>query len=120
MMTEKTIRSLISELCAELDLRRLGKVVLPTVMGAGLALAGCSDRAAPTDGLVGHPEMGYAVPDAFYRDQPTVKPDSPVAQPDMGYGVPDLIKKMDQALKTDAGKKIDGAVAPPYMAPDVK
>ena len=138
-MTEKTIRSLIREICDELDVRRLGKIVLPTVLGAGLALAGCSDDSngktdtvtrmdAGRDG-VGSPEGAYFAPDVYRKDRATVdlKKDSPMA----AYGVPDLIKKVD--VKADTGKKIDGLIgplyAPPftdagptpdYMAPDMK
>jgi hypothetical protein len=91
-MTEKEIRGIIKQLFARLDQRaRRGvrKVVLPTMIGAGLALSGgCSGRNVP------------AAQDATPQTDATTQTDGTTQQLD--------------GLAPDP----DGGPVPPYMAPD--
>ena len=49
-MSESEIRAVLREVCDELD-RRTRQLLLPAIVGAGLALAGCGeDRPAPAYG----------------------------------------------------------------------
>ena len=117
-MTEKEIREVIRELCDELDqsARRmvkqgLRKVVLPTVLGAGLALSvgGCGDRTTPgqQDHHVSAADMAYGVP--MYMAPMDRGPDK-VPQPVFEYGV--------QHPDYNLGKQ-DHGPTPPYMPPFV-
>lgn len=145
-MSEREIREILREVCADLDRHSravvrngVRKIVLPTVLGAGLALGGCdsasrpmyaaplpdgqvadsqvSDGVAPTDGAV------YAAPDVG-PTPPYMAPDSsPVyAAPDMVYMAPDA-GPTPPYMAPDKGPQPDymapdGAPVPPYMAPD--
>lgn len=115
-MTEREIRGILRQVFARLDERArravhtgVRKVVLPSMLGAGLALsqAGCDgrdvsqhDATAQTDGGVkqdlGTPQVEYMAPDP---DGGTVKMDGLPAPAYMG---PDM-----------------GDPQPPYMAPDM-
>lgn len=108
-MTEKEIREVIRELCEELDrgARRvvrqgMRKVVLPSMLGAGLALSACSE-----------PASVYSVPP---RDGGADRAaDGKVGSPEgVLYGVP-----WDQkVIKEDGKAKVDLGPMPPYMAPE--
>lgn len=109
-MTEREIREILRTVC--LDLERqckkvVRKVVVPSVLGASLALSGCGDDdTTRKDGLVG---PLYAAPDSSVEIGP---------QPE--YMAPDATLP---DASTDAGPQID-YMAPdagpqtPYMAPD--
>ena len=119
-MSEREIRSLLRIICDELDVRaaKAGrvarKVVLPTMLGAGLALSGgCGDRVDKTDSQViteagplymAPVDAAYMVPDAYLSDAT----DGTVPMPDTMYMGPD-IGQLDAALD---------APVPPYTAPD--
>lgn len=110
-MTELEIREILATVCRDLDQcarRVVRKVVVPSVLGAGLALGGCTDREpAPTDGAVTS-EMGpvYGAPDAAYMG-PDAGPIPPYMAPD-GWAQP-----------LYAAPAPDGtAPQPDYMAPD--
>lgn len=148
-MSEKEIRGILQEVCAELDRRvrdavRQGvrKVLLPTALGAGLALTpACeSERSTPggdamaqTDGsqradtgqLDGGAVPPYMAPD---QDMGGPQPDYMAPEPDGGpvppYMAPDDGGAID-AAEIDGGAVIeymapdpDGGPVPPYMAPD--
>jgi hypothetical protein len=116
-MSEREIRSLLRIICDELDVRaaKAGrvarKIVLPTMLGAGLALSGgCDDGAEKTDSQV-ITEAGplYMAPvDAAYM-APDTTTDGAVPMPDMMYMGPD-VGQIDAAL--------DAPPVPPYTAPD--
>jgi hypothetical protein len=134
-MTEREIRQIIMEVCAELDrrARAVGRIVAPSVIGAGLALgiAGCDDRSAPLysapapDGKVSADarvdgQTGDLKPAWEYPPLPPYG----VPNPDMAYGVPWPDLKKPDSLKLDFLKldshKVDlGPVVPPYMGPDI-
>jgi hypothetical protein len=99
-MSEREIRGILRSICDELDQHAGGliskgvrKVLLPTAVGAGLALggaAGCSDRSTP-------------IPDATTSDS--------ISQTDGGTK-PDITKNPDMHQKLDINWPL------PYMAPD--
>lgn len=124
-MSEKEIRRVIEEICADLDrharlLARSGvrKVVLPAVVGASLALGGC-DRSVRA--LYGVPTPdGGKVKDTGARDG-KVTPDKKMIN-DLApvYMAPD--SGVD-AAEVDQGPQVDYMApdkgpTPPYMAPD--
>jgi hypothetical protein len=110
-MSEKEIRAILREAFAELD-RRAGravkKVVLPTMVGAGLALGagGCGHRAVPG------PAQDGSVMEASARqgDAQQQQGDAQQQRQDFGYPVPPY-----------SAPQVDQGVAPPptpdYMAP---
>lgn len=109
-MSEKQIRDILRDVCSDLDRhsRRVvrdgvRKIVLPTVLGAGLALSGCSDDDVVKKDMVGvEAGMLYAGPDAGPLDKgPDPKKDGAV----------------DDAGKGDVGTPDAGPI-PPYMAPE--
>ena len=113
-MSEKQIRDILRDVCSDLDRhsRRVvrdgvRKIVLPAVLGAGLALSGCSDddtvkKDSTVQQEVGLPDMTYMSPDAGPPDKgPDPKKDGAV----------------DEAGKGDVGTPDTGPV-PPYMAPE--
>ena len=119
-MSEKEIREVLRGVCHDLDrysrrVVRQGvrKIVLPTVLGAGLAMTGCGERASvpvygvPADAGVeaGSRDMMYGAPDWPPKDDQQLGP-----TPDMVYGVADGPIK-DDAYWTSPD-------IPPYMAPD--
>jgi hypothetical protein len=115
-MTEKEIREVIRELCEELDeraRRMVKKVVLPTMLGAGLALSvgACGDRTAPgKQDVISAADMAYGVP--LYMAPSDYRPaDHFVGGPDMAYRAPDREPRLDGKPKPDLGP------IPPYMAP---
>jgi hypothetical protein len=130
-MSEREIRSLLRIICDELDVRaaRAGrvarKVVLPTMLGAGLALTGgCDDgRPVQTDGIIAGVDAAYGVdmsmdvgPGPLYMAPADLAPDTTdgtVPMPDTMYMGPDV-------GQADASKDValDAPPAPPYTAPD--
>ena len=105
-MSEQHIRTVLREICEELD-RCARKVLFPSLVGAGIALAGGCDngRPVPTDGSVSGEMMPlYAAPlDGRLRpEQPPLPP----------YGVP-----FDRGLR-DQRQARENPPVPPYMAPD--
>ena len=117
-MTEKEIREVIRELCEDLDRRArravkdgLRKVVLPSMLGAGLALApaGCDDRAVPgTDQkVVPRADAAYGVP-----FDGRVKTDDSGAIPP--YMAPDAGPQPEYMRASGRGRPVSRA----YMAPD--
>ena len=124
-MTEREIRQIIAEVCAELDrrARAVGRVVGPSVIGAGLALgiAGCDDRSTPLysapvpDGRVdAKPKVDGRTGDLRPNWEYPPLPPYGVPNPDMAYGVP-----RPEGMKKDVLKLDKGPPVPPYMAPDV-
>ena len=126
-MSEKQIRDILRDVCADLDRhsRRVvrdgvRKLVLPTVLGAGLALTGCDARenvplyGVPADVGVeaGLDVFPYMAPDAGPRDQ-KVEP-AEAGAPDLMYGV------ADQVPADTVPPPPDGPPVLPYMAPDSK
>lgn len=106
-MTEKQIRDILHDALAELD-RRARKVILPSMLGVGLALSGCGDRAVTwSDGQAAaaeagtQPDSGVALPDAEL--------------PDMGFPVPPYMAPEPDAQITPP-PQTDYA-APMYAAP---
>lgn len=99
-MSEREIRGILRSICDELDqhagrliCKGVRKVLLPTAVGAGLALggaAGCSDSSTPS-------------PDATTSDS--------ISQTDGGVKL-DGVKNPDMQLKYDINWPL------PYMAPD--
>ena len=131
-MSEKQIRDILRDVCADLDRhsRRVvrggvRKIVLPAVLGAGLALTGCDSvqlygipdanppEAGTKDGGVeaGLDVFPYMAPDAGPRDQ-KVEP-AEAGAPDLMYGVADQVP-------ADTMPPPDGPPVLPYMAPDSK
>jgi len=109
-MSEKEIRSLLRTICADLD-RSIRKALLPTALGASLALGACSDDSngqpdttTPDTAVVdaGHDQKvaDQKVPDGALTDQRVADQ----TQQDQQAG-PDL-------------PKWDFWPPPPYMAPD--
>ena len=126
-MSEKQIRDILRDVCADLDRhsRRVVRdgvrqLVLPTVLGAGLALTGCDARenvplyGVPADVGVeaGLDVFPYMAPDAGPRDQ-KVEP-AEAGAPDLMYGV------ADQVPADTVPPPPDGPPVLPYMAPDSK
>jgi len=122
-MSEKEIRRVIEEICADLDrharilaTRGVRKVVLPAVVGASLALGGC-DRAVRM-------MYGVPVPDGGkVKDKGTAKKDGKVPA-DLWpvYMAPDRgPTKTDKGAQPDymaPDARADLPPTPPYMAPD--
>src|SRR5512137_1819124 len=104
-MSEQHIRTVLREICEELD-RCARKVVFPSLVGAGIALAGGCDngRPVPSDtGVSGEVRMLYGVPD-WRPEQPPLPP----------YGVP-----FDRGARPiDKRQAREAPPLPPYMAPD--
>ena len=94
-MTEREIRRVIAEVCAELD-RRARALLVPSILGAGLMLGGCGDRDTPTDGGA---QPAYGVPPKDARIE--LGPMPLYAPPPPHDG------------------RIERGTIPPYMAPDV-
>jgi len=122
-MSEKQIRDILRDVCADLDRHsrqvvRQGvrKIVLPTVLGAGLALSpGCGDDAVKQDTTVQQDGgLLYMGPDAGPPDTgPDPKKDGALDGPGTdGVGTPDMAYMGPDAGKADAGP------IPPYMAPE--
>lgn len=128
-MSEKQIRDILRDVCSDLDRHsrrvvRQGvrKIVLPTVLGAGLALSGCGDDVVKKDtsplteagveaGVEAGPaDLAYMGPDAGPPDGPAKKQDGKVVQD--GVGAPDMAYMVPDAGKVDKGPM------PPYMAPE--
>jgi hypothetical protein len=113
-MTEREIRELLRTVCLDLDRcarKVVRKVLVPSMLGAGLALAGCSDRdPTPTDDSSVASEMGpvYGAPDATLDGGPM----PPYMAPDdSGIG--------PQPLYAAPGPDGGGPQPQPdYMAPD--
>jgi hypothetical protein len=61
-MSESEIRAVLREVCDELD-RRARQLLLPAIVGAGLALAGCGDDSKPVPAY-GVPAYGVPMYDA--------------------------------------------------------
>jgi hypothetical protein len=145
-MTEKQIRSIIKQVFARID-QNARKVVLPTMLGAGLALSGgCDGRGVPADqdatqqnldGMIGSPDTAYMGPDLTpdpdmarldAGPNPDVaRLDGTIPMPDVAYMGPDIGPMMDGPqpayIAPDAGPvppymAPDGAITPDYMAPD--
>lgn len=131
-MSEKEIRRIIKEVCADLDrhasiralaLKGARKVVLPAMLGAGLALGGCTE----TRMMYGVPMPDGQVMDSQVADGKVVGAEA--GTPDAIYMAPDA-GIADMAQKTDTGPQIDymapdaavkppdGLPIPPYMAPN--
>ena len=119
-MSEKEIRRLLQTVCVELDQRAkailkqgVHKVVLPTVLGAGLALS-----------------SGCDLPDSVYGSPIPIADVGPTSEMGMGmlYMAPDWLSgPKDAGVEKDgiaeAGiaqdASLDAIIAPPYSAPDV-
>lgn len=126
-MSEKQIREILRDVCADLEQHsrrvvRAGvrKVVLPSVLGAGLALGGCD--------LGGESDYGAPVPDGYYKVdagkgdgvvEDVGKGDAIVGKDAAVYSAPDAIyaAPMDGAA-ADTKKEADNGAQPDYMAPD--
>lgn len=101
-MTEKQIREMLHDALAELD-RRARKVILPSMLGVGLALSGCGDRAVTwSDGQAAASEAGAGL-------------DQGVALPDIGFPIPPYMAPEPDAQITPP-PQTDYA-APMYAAP---
>lgn len=124
-MTEKEIRGIIKQVFARLDQcarRGVRKVVLPTMLGAGLALSGgCDGRNVPAE------------KDATPQTDSTAQTDGGSQQLDSQGNLMYMAPDPDggpapayMAPEEDAGAVIEymapdpdsGPVYPPYMAPD--
>lgn len=131
-MSEREIRSLLRIICDELDVRaaKVGraarKVVLPSMIGAGLALTGgCDDgRAVQTDGIIAGVDAAYGVdmsmdvgPGPLYMAPVDAAYLAPDASGDGVVPVPDLVYMGPDAGPPDAAK-VDAGPQPPYTAPD--
>ena len=105
-MSEQHIRTVLREICEELD-RCARKVVFPSLVGAGIALAGgCDGRPAPADTSI----AGDAT--AVYGVQPLdgVRPEQPPLPPYMAPPFDRGVRDQRQARESPP--------VPPYMAPD--
>jgi len=127
-MSEKEIRGLLRTICDRLDQRArrvTRKVVVPSMLGASLALSGCGDgRAVPGDGqVVSEAAPVYAAPMDARPPEAGPAPDAgpipvdgrPVEvgpAPDSIYQAPDA-GPIPPYLAPDAGPQ------PDYLAPDV-
>lgn len=122
-MSEREIRSLLRKVCADLD-RVARKAVLPTTLGASLALTSCS----------GTPKT-EVTPDPIHTDGVHTLADADAGAHTVESPPPDPIVAVDAALvqepapvKTDAApvrvKVRTGPQKPdppkPYMAPDAE
>ena len=133
-MSEKQIRDILRDVCADLDRHsrwvvRQGvrKIVLPTVLGAGLALSGCSDddvvkkdTTVPQEAGVeagaeaGLPDLAYMGPDAGPPDGATQK-DGAIQD---GAVNPDITSEGGTLYMAPDTGAADTGPAPPYMAPE--
>ena len=127
-MSEKEIRRIIQEVCSDLDrharLRALAskgvrKLVLPAVVGAGLALGGCVESRSL---------YGVPMPDGkVAADAKASKKDGKVGSdlapvymaPDKGVAKVDSGPQVDYMAPDKGATKVDTGPMPPYMAPDV-
>ena len=134
-MSEREIRRVLRDVCADLERhsrrvvrRGVRKLVLPTVLGAGLAMTGCDTQepvpayGVPADAGVeaGSRDMMYGAPDWGPLDVlPYMAPDAG-PKPDLMYGVPDW-GPLDVLpyMAPDAGSPdlTDKGPMPPYKAP---
>lgn len=121
-MTEKEIRDILRTVSLDLERRCkkvVRKVLVPSVLGATLALSGCGDDdTTKKDGLVG---PLYAAPDASMELGP--QPEYMAADATLPDGIQPLYSAPDAS--TDAGPQIDymapdAGPQPPYMAPDAQ
>lgn len=101
-MSEREIRGLLRTICEELERRgrtlvRKGvrKVLLPTTLGAGLALAGCGDDTTPDRDAKATADAG--MPDTGKTD--TFKPKIDFGPP-MPYMAPDAEPLYDSFGRT--------------------
>jgi hypothetical protein len=118
-MSEKQIREILKDVCADLEQHsrrvvRSGvrKVVLPTVLGAGLALGGCD--------LGSESDYGAPMPDGYYKEAGVDKgkSDGIVGKDVAVYSAPDAIYAAPMDGQADTKKKPDNGAQPDYMAPD--
>ncbi len=114
-MRERDIRRTLREICEELDqaARRVRKVVLPAVLGAGVALSGgCGQRSVPvaSDGEPAKRQDQRAV----IVDSGVRQPDLPLPQPMYMPAWPDL--RVDQQRADQ--RRPDGQPAGAYGVPD--
>ncbi|MFH1130816.1 MAG: hypothetical protein V1754_05735 [Pseudomonadota bacterium] len=111
-MSEKEIRATVRQICEDLDKRArylarngIRKVVLPAVLGAGLAMSGCGDET--TVPLYGVPPAEAGVEAGL----------------DPAYMGPDVGIEIDQGVDTCCDASTDllplPEAAPAYMGPDV-
>lgn len=122
-MSEKEIRRIIEEICADLDRharmlasKGVRKVVLPAVVGASLAVGGCDRVVTPVYGVPA-PDSGKV------QDKGVVKKDGKVpADLQPVYMAPDRGQaKTDNGAQPDymaPDARADLPPLPPYMAPD--
>jgi hypothetical protein len=129
-MTEKEIRAYLKRIFA--------KMMVPTTLATGLAMAGCSDDSTPTDGAVadgavtdGAVDQQQAADGAIDQQQAA---DGTIDQQQAADGAVDQQQAADGAV--DQQQAADGAVDqqqsvdtvqywdippyPPYMAPDAE
>jgi hypothetical protein len=123
-MTEKEIRTIIKQVFARID-QAARRVVLPTMLGAGIALSGgCDGRDVPADqdatqqkldGMIGYPDTAYMGPDLAPPDtlRLDVAPDPDAVRLDGQIPMPDVAY-----MGPDTGPALDAGPVPPYMAPD--
>ena len=125
-MSEKQIREILRGVCADLEQHsrrvvRSGvrRVLLPTVLGAGLALGGCD--------LGGESDYGAPYPDGYTKEAgvDAQKVDGIVGKdvavysaPDAVYSAPLDLKKVDAGPNEDYQAPDAGGAQPDYMAPD--
>lgn len=101
-LNERQIRHILADFCAELDLRRVGKAVLPALLG--MSLTGCPPRSLyagppPDDPRIAEPKPAYAAPElvepkTLYAAPEPVEPKAliqPTEPDDIGdlYAAPD-------------------------------
>lgn len=118
-MSEKEIRRIIQEVCSQLD-RQARKAVYPAIIGAGLAMGGCSGDAEPVYGVPAPDSALDAGLDRGIYGMPV---------PDAIYAAPDQGKRLDGIIPRDVAiyaavdvnfmdmKKTDKGGAPEYAAP---
>ena len=139
-MSEKEIRRIIQEICADLDrharmvARQGRKVVLPAVVGASLALGGCDRSVRMMYGVPG-PDGGKIKDKGAVKEDGLSTKDGKVAKDSKAisdlapvYMAPDKGPQVDYMAPDAATADLpptppymapDAGVQPPYMAPDV-
>jgi hypothetical protein len=110
-MSEREIRSLLGEICHELDRRArsaIKNVAIPAALGAGLALGACSDDSTS-------PPKDAATADIQRQDG---QPRKDASRPSDG-GVD--LSQIDMGPAPEyAAPQLDAGIAPAYMAPDFR
>ena len=131
-MSEREIRSILRDVCADLDRHSrwvvrngVRKIVFPTVIGATLALSGCDSRSTPEyaaplpDGQV--TEAGAEGGPVYMAPDRGATP--PYQAPDKGplppYMAPDgMVYQAPDGGPQPEYQASDAGPMPPYQAPD--